>query len=287
MSVKIVSGVPGSGKTLYSVYLAKYHFKKENSKFVKFVRKLVIKIKNLFIFISNIFRRIRKKEVEPYKIDIYKKYIYDDRGKVNNVYSNFPIHLYTYFDKESMKFKKVYSNDVSLWDLNGRYSFLPYSLIIIDEVQLYIDSDEYQDKKARENFRPIAKFLQAHRHFGIKDIIFISQHPNRVMAKIRNVTNEFLKVKRFIKIPFTSIGMFFGVIYFETDSYGKSTNLDRKFCNYEWKKVFKITNIKKLYKSYDTCYLRLLNQDQPLKFGIYNDKYLNNEEFSRVFRDLK
>lgn len=285
MAVKIVSGVPGSGKTLYSVFLAKYHFKKENSKLVKYIRRLVIKIKNIFIFISNIFRRIRKKEVEPYKIDVYKKYIYDNQGKVNNIYSNFPILLYTYFDKESKKFKKVYSNDISLWDLKGSYSFLPYSLIIVDEVQLYIDSDEYIDKKARENFRPIAKFLQAHRHFGIKDIIFISQHPNRVMAKIRNVTNEFLKVKRFIKIPFTSIGLFFGVIYYETDSYGKSTNLDKKFCNYDWKKVFKITNIKKLYKSYDTCYLRLLNLDKPLKFGLYEDKYLNYDEFNRVFRN--
>ena len=131
MAVKIVSGVPGSGKTLYSVFLAKYHFKKENSKLVKFLRKLIIKIKNLFIFISNIFRRIRKKEVEPYKIDVYKKYIYDNQGKVNNIYSNFPILLYTYFDKESMKFKKVYSNDISLWDLKGSYSFLPYSLILI------------------------------------------------------------------------------------------------------------------------------------------------------------
>ena len=42
MAVKIVSGVPGSGKTLYSVFLAKYHFKKENSKLVKFLRRLII-----------------------------------------------------------------------------------------------------------------------------------------------------------------------------------------------------------------------------------------------------
>jgi len=285
MAVKIISGVPGSGKTLYSVYLAKKHFKKENSKFVKFVRRLVRYIQNSFIFITNIFRRILKKELKSYKIDIYKRYIYDDHKKVNNIYSNYPIYLYSYFDKEDKKFKKVYSHSVSLWDLKGQYSFLPYSLIIIDEVQLYIDSDEYQDKKARENFRPIAKFLQAHRHYGIKDITFISQHPNRVMAKIRNVTNEFVKVKRFIKIPFTSIGLCFGTIYYDSDSYGKSTTIDKKFCNYDFRKVFVLCNIKNLYSSYDTCYLRVLNQDQPLKKGSFSNKFLNDSELRLVFRD--
>lgn len=285
MAVKIVSGVPGSGKTLLGTYEAKKHFKKENSKLVKRIRQIKRIISNWFIFIKNIFRRLLKRELIPYKLDLYKKYIYDKQGKVNNIYSNFPIYLYSYFDKESRKFKKVYSHSVSLWDLKGQYSFLPYSLIIIDEVQLYIDSDEYQDKKARENFRPIAKFLQAHRHFGIKDITFISQHPSRVMAKIRNVTNEFIKVKRFIKIPLTSIGLCFGTIYYDSDSYGKSTTIDKKYCNYDFKKLFRICNIKKLYGSYDTCYLRLLNANKPLKIGSYNDKFLNLNEYSRVFRE--
>lgn len=285
MSVKIVSGVPGSGKTLLATYAAKKHFRKENSKLVKLIRKIKLYISNFFIFIFNIFKRIFKRELIPYKIDVYKKYIYDDQGKINNVYSNFPIYLYTYFDKNEMKFKKVYSHSVSLWDLKGQYSFLPYSIIFIDEVQLYIDSDEYIDKKARENFRPIAKFLQAHRHFGIKDIVFISQHPNRVMAKIRNVTNEFLKIKRFIKIPFTPIGMCFGTIYYDTESFGKSTSIDKKYCNYDFKKVFRICNIKKLYKSYDTCYLRLLNANKPMKYGTFNGKYLTLDEYSSVFRE--
>ena len=286
MAVKIISGVPGSGKTLYSVYLAKKHFKKENSKLIKIIRLIKLYIYNGFIFIINIFKRIFKKDLISYKLNVYKKYIYDDHGKVNNIYSNFPIYLYSYFDKVDKKIKKVYSNSVSLWDLKGQYSFLPYSLIMIDEVQLYIDSDEYQDKKARENFRPIAKFLQAHRHYGIKDILFISQHPNRVMAKIRNVTNEFLRVKRFIKIPLTNIGLFFGTVYFESDSYGKSTSLDKKFCNYDFKKRFLITNIKKLYSSYDTCYLRVMNQDRPLKKGSFKNKYLDFSELRVVFRDI-
>lgn len=285
MAVKIISGVPGSGKTLLGTYEIKKHFKKENSKLVKRIRQFKRIIFNIFVFIKNIFRRIFRKELLSYKPDIYKKYIYDDHGKVNNIYTNYPVYLYSYFDKETKKFKKVYSHSVSLWDLKGQYSFLPYSLIIIDEVQLYIDSDEYIDKKARENFRPIAKFLQAHRHFGIKDIMFISQHPSRVMAKIRNVTNEFIKVKRFIKIPFTPIGLCFGTIYYDTESYGKSTTIDKKYCNYDFKKLFRICNIKKLYNSYDTCYLRLLNENKPLKVGLYSNRYLSLNEYSRVFRE--
>lgn len=287
MAVKIVSGVPGSGKTLYSVYLAKFHFKRENSKFVKCIRKISLKFHNLKIYFINIFRKIFKKDLISYKVDIYKSYVYDSHGKVNNIYSNFPIYLYSYFDKSLNKFIKVYSNSVCMWDLNNSYSFLPNSLIIIDEVQLYIDSDEYIDKVSRDNFRPIAKFLQAHRHYLIKDIVFISQHPNRVMAKIRNVTNEFLKVKRFIKLPFLPIGLFFGVIYYDTDSYGKSTSLDKKLCNYDFKKVFKIVNIKSLFSSYDTCYLKILNRDKQRLFGTFNDKFLSFSEFKYVFRDYK
>ena len=106
------------------------------------------------------------------------------------------------------------------------------------------------------------------------------------MAKIRNVTNEFLQVNFFIRIPLIPIGIMLGTIYFETDSYGKSTKLDKKFCNYDWKKVLRIVNIKKLYKSYDTCYLRFLNDNKPLKSGIFNDKYISKSEFYSVFRDF-
>ena len=286
IAVKIISGVPGSGKTLLSVYDAKKHFKKENSLLIKYIRKIKRLIQNFKIFVVNIFKRVLKKELDPYKFDIYKKYIYDSQGKVNNVYSNFPIHLYSYFDKEKKKFVKVYSHYVSLWDLSNNYSFLPYSLIIIDEVQLYIDSDEFIDKKAREKFRPIAKFLQAHRHYGIKDIEFISQHPNRVMAKIRNVTNEFLQVKKFKKLFLLPVGIMVGTIYFECDAYGKSTKIDKKYCNYDFKRVLRITNIKKLYKSYDTCYLRMLNSNKPLKKGCFTDKYISMSEYYKFFDRL-
>lgn len=287
MAVRVISGIPGSGKTLDGVYLAAKHFKKENSKLVKFIRKFKIVLKNFQIFVLNIFLRFFKRPVIPYKEDFYKRYIYDEQGKVNNVYSNFPIHLYTYFDKKNLKFKKVYSNKVSLWDLDNSYQFLPYSLIIIDEVQLYIDSDEFSDKISRENFRPIGKFLQAHRHYGIKDIVFISQHPGRVMKKIRDVTNEFLQVKRFKKLPFLPFGYMVGVMYYEFESYGKSTKIDKKFCNYDFKRVFRICNIKKLYGKYDTCYLSRLNDNKPLKIGCFKDHNISLIEFKEVFGEKK
>lgn len=65
---------------------------------------------------------------------------------------------------------------VNIYQLNNDFSFKPYSLIIIDEIQLYYDSDEYKDFP-----REIARFNQAHRHYGIKDIYYISQHPSRVV----------------------------------------------------------------------------------------------------------
>ena len=57
----------------------------------------------------------------------------------------------------------------------------------------------------------------------------------------------------------------------------------KKFCNYDFKRVFRICNIKKLYGKYDTCYLSRLNDNKPLKIGCFNDHNISLIEFKEVF----
>src|SRR5574344_24767 len=113
MSLIALNGVPGSGKTLNATRIALKHYEKENN-FIKY---------GLFYILSKIPNNKLKVNFEYYKRFPYHK--------INNVYSNYPILL----DKK----KNIYSNKIDFWDLNNDYSFEPNSLIIIDEIQLYVD----------------------------------------------------------------------------------------------------------------------------------------------------
>ena len=191
--------------------------------------------KNQNKFFPRLIRKLQRKEV------IY-----------NSVYSNFPICL----DKR----KKIYSNRVSVYDLMNQNSFLPDSLIIIDEIQLFYDSDEYKTFP-----RIIANFNQAHRHFGIKDIIYISQHPSRVVKKLRNVVSEYYRIKTLCRIPILSIGFISARVTYEFEDYELSFTKDselRKMKDIKSKIFF--VNFRKAFKAYDTCYLRPLNANKPL-----------------------
>ena len=175
--------------------------------------------KNQNKFFPKIIRKLQRKEV------IY-----------NSVYSNFPICL----DKR----KKIYSNRVSVYDLMNQNSFLPDSLIIIDEIQLFYDSDEYKTFP-----RIIANFNQAHRHFGIKDIVYISQHPSRVVKKLRNVVSEYYRIKTLCRIPILSIGFISARVTYEFEDYELSFTKDSElrkmkdikskifFVNFRYKKT--------------------------------------------------
>lgn len=191
--------------------------------------------KNQNKFFPKLIRKLQRKEV------IY-----------NSVYSNFPICL----DKR----KKIFSNRVSVYDLMNQNSFLPDSLIIIDEIQLFYDSDEYKTFP-----RIIANFNQAHRHFGIKDIIYISQHPSRVVKKLRNVVSEYYRIKTVFRLPIINIGFISARVTYEFEDYELSFTKDselRKMKDIKSKIFF--VNFRKAFKSYDTCYLRPLNADKPL-----------------------
>ena len=127
---------------------------------------------------------------------------------VNNVYSTYPILLKKYPKKS--KQKNIYSNVVTIFDLVPGNRFKKNALIIIDEAQAFYDSEEH-----KEFPKEIAVFNQFHRHFDVKDIIYITQHPSRLMKKLRILVCQFDKVKTFINIPLVNIGFMHIVSYFE------------------------------------------------------------------------
>lgn len=263
MSLVSYCGVPGSGKTLDSTYEALKHYKKQNKPIKK--------------FFSYIYYKLGFKNK---KIDFlyYKKF---PKNKINSVYSNYPILL----DPKN----KIYSNYCNIWDLNNDFSFLPNSLIIIDEIQLYVDSEDYKDKDINKRLKMIAKFLQAHRHFGIDKIIFISQHPSRIFKKGRNICESYLKHKKVINIPIIPISIIRSVGYYELDYYGRYIPKDReakKKLEFDYYKITRFFNRRKLYKAYDSRYLSNYNYNKPLiDYGTFDSLKLDFKTLEEAFKD--
>ena len=75
MALKVLCGVPGSGKTLNATRLAIQHYKKENS----FIKRLIIKL--------GVLLHVKRAKIE----EIYRSRFY--HSFVNNVYSSYPILL--------------------------------------------------------------------------------------------------------------------------------------------------------------------------------------------------
>lgn len=192
----------------------------------------------------------------------------------NNIYSTYPIIL--------NKRKMIYSNLITLDDLDNRYSFKKDSLIIIDEIQSFYDSDEY-----KEFPKKIAVFNQFHRHFGIKDIYYISQHPSRIVKKLRNVTCKYTKIRKFIIIPFINLGIMYLTNYYEFEDYGKWHHPPKELKTYDVDNHFKFFFVKPVFKSYNSTYLSVLNEDKPLyNKGTFKSTKLSQEELTSIFDDL-
>lgn len=225
-----------------------------------------------FIYFRKLFKNFNKLDYEYYCIFPHKK--------INNVYSSFPILL----DKKL----NIWSNRVSLYDLDNSVSFYPDSLIIIDEIQLFVDSDEYKDKDKKKKISKIAKFLQAHRHFGIKQIIFTSQSPTRIFKKGRNIVVGYLKQNKIIDLPF-GISIMLGIMYYDFDYYGKfipRSREERRKLPFDYKKVTQIFLRNKIYAAYDSRYLSKYNYKQPLlEKGSWDDYKVSNEHLTSLFED--
>lgn len=264
MEILDFSGIPGSGKTLTATYVALNHFKKENS----------ILRKSIYLIFSKIPGKLG--QVGRDQIKYYNSF---PHGKINNVYSSYPILL----DKKH----NIYSHKWNVFAFNGNWSFLPNALFIDDEIQLKIDSDEYDDKEKKKIIAKIAKFCQAARHFGCKQIIFTTQHPSRLFKKMRNVASGFIQHKSMFMLPILHIGWIKTIRYFILEDYGKYIPRDRKERKklpFEYKKKVIFMNFNKVFNAYDSRYLAKYNYDKPLyDKGCYTNKKVDYNDLVSYF----
>lgn len=194
---------------------------------------------------------------------------------INNVYSTYPILL------KKTKKEKVYSNIVTIYDLVPNNRFLNHAVIVIDETQAFYDSEDH-----KEFPKEIAIFNQFHRHFGIDDIYYVSQHPSRIMKKLRILACEFDKIKRFICIPFIHLAFMHIVRYFEFDDYGKYNHPKKEAKTYDVKNKYMLFFAGKVFKAYDSKYLKVLNIDKPLyNRGVFKKIDLSEKEIKYIYRD--
>lgn len=186
---------------------------------------------------------------------------------VNNVYTDYPVLL-------DLK-NNIYSNRVHINDLDNSYRFKKGAFIGIDEPQLKHDSADWQDFP-----RSIGMFLQLHRHFGISDIVFATQHPNRLVMYEKNIMGVYRKMHNVIKIPFTHFKFVIIRSCYEIDDYPLISTRDKetkKMRNIKTK--FMIYNAKKVHKHYDDKYLSPLNELKPLlNKGTYTSLKLDEED---------
>lgn len=264
MDILCYSGIPGSFKTCHGTRDCLKHYKKENS---------IIK-KSLILALSYIPGRIGNPFRE--KMKYYNLFPY---GKINNVYTSYPVLL----DKK----RNIYSRVWNIFAFNGNWSFLPNALFVDDEIQLKIDSDEYDDKDKKKMIAHIAKFCQAARHFGCNKIIFCTQHPSRLFKKMRNVASCFVQHKSAFILPFFKVGWIKTIQYYLLDDYGKYIPKDReerKKLPFEYKKKLVFANFRKVFNAYDSRYLAKYNYNKPLyDRGCYTNMKVDYEDLKPYF----
>ena len=170
MSLIIIDGKPGMGKTLLLTWFAYKDFKEKNPPFK--------------VWFTNKFTK--------------KRWIYD-----NSIYSDFPILLKKPKKKKNYLIYDDYSDVISspfvsslkfrIFDLVLDNKFRPKSLFLIDEIQQKYDSMEYKDFPDS-----IAHYCQAHRHFT-QDIYCSSQSQSRIIKRILVLSEEYWNVQSFKK----------------------------------------------------------------------------------------
>ena len=162
-----------------------------------------------------------------------------------------------------------------------KYKFQKNAFIVIDEVQGFYDSEEYRDFP-----KAIATFNQFHRHFDIKDIIYISQHPSRIVKKLRNLISEYDKIRIFIHIPIINIAFIYYSRYFEFEDYGKYHHPKKEAKTYDVKNWFAIFRTSSVFKAYHSKYLNVLNKDKPkYKDTEFTSLDLSEKEIKFIYRD--
>lgn len=256
MSVIAVCGLPGKGKTLFVTYLMKKKYDHENN----FLKRIITKKRFVNVF-SNY----------PIKLNTNKRY--DKRiNKINKKNIKKGIDS---VDND----KAVYSFQISLNDFLHFRKQVPDSYIVFDEFQSYFDSLDYK------NFpKIISSNFQFHRHFGIKDIFLISQHPSRIVKQARILVNEFYNITKFIKLPF-GIALLKYNIYYNYEDFGKSVNVKKEDVIYDFKKKIKFFKYKRVFESYDTKYMKALVEDKPyIRLDPFNNKIMKYNDVLSNFK---
>ncbi len=186
---------------------------------------------------------------------------------INNIYTNYPLCL-------DIK-KKIYSNIVFIDDLDNSYSFLYGAFIAIDEPQVKDDSQDFKDFP-----RGIGTWLQLHRHFGIRNVVFATQHPNRLVVYEKNIMSLYNRLFTTFKIPFTGFKLIVIRNCYELTDYEFIATRDRNVKRQHDIKIrFKLYNAKKVHKHYDDKYMSVLNDDKPLlNRGQYKSLKLSAEQ---------
>lgn len=214
------------------------------------------------------------KAVKKYKKDnsLIRRLIRRQRG--NLVYSNYPILL-------DMK-KRVYSHMLSLSDLEMKVKYPEHSMLIYDETQRYYDSREFKKFP-----KAIGTYLQHHRHASIDDVIFITQDPQRIDSKMRELAEVFRKYRIFITIGFGKwffpYGFTYYSNYYRSDDYNKYHKIDKKISTYEVDNHFRFFKIKNIFPRYDSKYYRILFAELPnASSETWTGKAMTIEQLYRV-----
>ena len=76
------------------------------------------------------------------------------------------------------------------------------------------------------------------------------------------------------------------VRYFEFDDYGKYNHPKKEVKTYDVKNKYCLFFARKVFKSYDSKYLKVLNNTKPLyDRGTFNSLELTDKEIKYIYRD--
>lgn len=250
MSMIIIDGKPGMGKTLLLTYLSYKNFKEKNPP--------------LKVWWTEKVRR--------------KKYVYN-----LSEYSDFPIcfkkpkkgRIYEVYNDDGVPVQVPYINSLQwrIFDLVLDNKFRDGANFYLDEIQQKYDSMEYADFPDS-----IAHYCQLHRHFD-NNIYTDSQSQSRIIKRVLVLGEEYWSIVSFRKL--------FGFVFLRLRiTYDMHNNLEsnngNQFVDFVEKRV--IFRLKKIGSMYDSKYCRHLQDDsKPYPSRMYNSINLTKEQLLNSF----
>ena len=241
----LITGKPGTGKTLLMSSVAYSNFKQKNPPLkVWFTEKILRKkwIYNLSEYSDYpiIFKPPKKGK---------KYFYYDENGEVKE--SNYLC---------SLKFR--------LFDLYLDNKFIDGANFYIDEIQQKYDSMEYKDFPDC-----IAHYCQAHRHFD-NNIYINSQSQSRVIKRLLVLAEEYWDIRTFRKI--LGIGICNVRCTWDMSANLENGRFDESNIDVDYFKKF--IRLKRVGKMYDSKYLRFLQVDSKKYPSIMFDSLQLDKE---------